>query len=62
MPQRGFYQFVSIPLRGGASGTQFTRLEVGTAVRGVPEPNVTIEAVLRRPVIFQEAHANHPTP
>lgn len=44
------------------AGIQFIRLEVGTAFKGAPEPYVTIEEVLRRQVIFQEAHANHPTP
>ncbi|WP_399384330.1 PstS family phosphate ABC transporter substrate-binding protein [Thermosynechococcus sp. QS41] len=44
------------------AGIQFIRLEVGTAFKGVPEPDVTIEEVLRRQVIFQEAHANNPTP
>lgn len=35
---------------------QFFTGQVGTAFKGVPEPNVTIQEVLRRQVIFQESN------
>ncbi|MDG2990782.1 PstS family phosphate ABC transporter substrate-binding protein [Candidatus Synechococcus calcipolaris G9] len=39
---------------------QFIRGEVGTAFKGVPEPDVTIEELLRRQVIFQDSQASAP--
>lgn len=39
---------------------QFVRGEVGTAFRGVPEPNITITEVLRRQTTFQEEQASQP--
>lgn len=40
---------------------QFIRGEVGTAFKGVPEPDVTIEELLRRQVIFQDSQASVPS-
>ncbi len=39
---------------------QFTRGEIGTAFEGVPEPNITVEELLRRQTVFQEEQASTP--
>lgn len=39
---------------------QFIRGEVGTAFKGVPEPDLTIEELLRRQVVFQDSQASVP--
>jgi len=39
---------------------QLTRGEIGTAFQGVPEPDITVEELLRRQTQFQEEQANQP--